>query len=80
MESGGKKSRRTMIELDDFSDEILGSPKNLLGGAKSFSGGETIYGLLKGKTGIDWVEKIEKDEIQTPGGIDKKTKNLINTQ
>ena len=80
MESGGKKTRRTMIELDDFSDEILGSPKNLLG-AKSFSGGETIYGLLKGKTGIDWVEKtIEKDEIQTPGGINKKTKNLINTQ
>ena len=79
MESGGKKSRRTMIEIDDVSDEILGSQENLLG-AKSFPGGETRHGQLKGVTGLNWVEQFKKDENQTPGGIDKETQNHINIQ
>ena len=77
--SFGKKSRRTMIEFDDFSDETLGGPGIVLG-AKSFCGGETSYTTLMGTTGIDWGIKIKNEEIQTPGGIGKKTRNYINTQ
>ena len=77
--SYGKRSRRTMIEFDDFSDKTLGGPGIVLG-AKSFYGGETNCKPLMGTTGINWGIQIKNEEIQTPGGIGKKTRNQINTQ
>ena len=77
--SFGKRSKRTMIEFDDFSDTTLGGPGITLG-AKSFYGGETDSKLLMGTAGIDLGIIIEDEGIQTPGGIRKKPRKLINTQ
>ena len=76
VESGSKRTRRTMIGDDVFPDRTLRSQKNLWGWAKSVSEGEP----LKGRSGINWVEKIENAVIQTPRGITEKTKNHINAQ
>ena len=66
--SGGKKSRRTMIDFDDISNKTRGSSGNLLG-AKSFSGWETTSGhYLKGKLDLIGV-KIKMDKSRLPGEL-----------
>ena len=74
MESNGKKSRRTMVDFDDISNETLGSSGNLLG-AKSFSGWETTRRHLKGKLDLIGVE-IKKDESRLPGELTTGRKNI----